>query len=314
MALASYSRGQESEADTLGIRYLSRAGYEPNAMAGFLSQMEADARLQAAIAGNPGQADQFNILQTHPRTADRVRDAAAQAGGVLVRDPMTNQAVYYRNLEGVVYGDSAEQGFVRGRKFLHPVMRFAFEVPEGFRLANRPTRVEAHHPNGSLILADAAGKEASRQYEVGQYLTRVWAKNATLSSVERIEVNGLQAATGVTEARLQSGPATLRLLAIRLAPDQIIRFLFVTPKNLTNSMALGLRETTYSFRRLSASEAAALKPYRIRIHEVRAGETLAGLAARLPFEDYREERFRVLNGIPRGQGVRPGDLVKLISE
>ncbi len=314
LALASYSRGQESEADTLGIRYMSRAGYDPDAMAGFLSQLEADARLQAAIAGNPGQADQFNILQTHPRTADRVRDAAAQADGVLVRDAMTNQAAYYRNIDGVIYGDSPEQGFVRGRKFLHPVMRFSFEVPEGFRLINRPTRVEARHPNGSIILADAAGKDVSRQYEVGRYLTGVWAKGAQLSNVERIEINGMDAATGVTVGRLQSGPATVRLLAIRFSPDQIIRFLFVTPESLTNSMALGLRETTYSFRRLSASEAAALKPYRIRVHEVRTGETVASLAARLPFEDFKEERFRVLNGIPRGQGVTPGQMIKLVSE
>ena len=38
--LKSYSRTQEHEADDLGIRYLSRAGYDPNAMAHFLQSLE----------------------------------------------------------------------------------------------------------------------------------------------------------------------------------------------------------------------------------------------------------------------------------
>ena len=314
LALASYSRSQESEADTLGIRYLARAGYDPDAMASFLSQLEAHGRLEAEMAGRPGEADAFDILQTHPRTADRVRDAARQAGVTRVADPMIGREVYLRNLDGVIYGDSPAQGFVRGQRFLHPDLRFAFEVPEGFRLANRPTNVMARHTNGAMILFDVAAREQARRNEVGDYLQRVWGRNARLSDFERIEINGMPAATAVTQARLKSGPATLRLVAIRFSRDQIFRFLFVTPNRLVAQMNRPLRETTYSFRRLSEGEAAALKPYRIAIHRVEPGDSVYSLAQRLPFPEYRVERFRVLNGLGPNEGLRAGDLVKLVVE
>jgi len=46
--LRGYSRDQEFQADTLGIRYLTRAGYDPGAMVSFLAKMGANARFQAA--------------------------------------------------------------------------------------------------------------------------------------------------------------------------------------------------------------------------------------------------------------------------
>ena len=314
LALASYSRNQESEADMLGIRYLARTGYDPDAMSSFLSQLEAHKRLEAAMAGRPGAADQFDFLQTHPRTADRVRDAAAQAGVTAVREPMRNQETYLRKIDGMVYGDSAKQGFVRGQRFAHPVMRFAFEVPDGFNMINLPSKVVAQHRNGSLIQFDAVPPKISRQYDEAVFLQDVWAKGLRLRSMERITINGLPAATGTARVNTRSGPADLRLLAIRFAPDRIFRFLFLTPGQQTAAMNLGLRETTYSFRRLSAAEAAALKPYRIRIHEVRAGDTVSGLARRMPFDGFREERFRLLNGMQPGEALQRGRLVKLVVE
>jgi len=49
--LKSYSRGQENEADSLGMRYLSRAGYDPKAMAAFLANLQEESALQTRISG-----------------------------------------------------------------------------------------------------------------------------------------------------------------------------------------------------------------------------------------------------------------------
>ena len=49
--LRGYSRDQEFQADTLGIRYLTRAGYDPGAMASFLAKMGANARFQVKLRG-----------------------------------------------------------------------------------------------------------------------------------------------------------------------------------------------------------------------------------------------------------------------
>src|SRR6478736_5350492 len=52
---AKYSRKQETEADTLGIRYLKGAGYDPRAMATLLQSLAALTRLDGLIYGDDPQ-------------------------------------------------------------------------------------------------------------------------------------------------------------------------------------------------------------------------------------------------------------------
>ena len=71
---------------------------------------------------------------------------------------------------------------------------------------------------------------------------------------------------------------------------------------------------TYSFRALSATDAAKLKPLRIRAVTVQPGDTVQTLAARMPYPDFRVERFRAINGLEPRETLTTGTRVKLISE
>lgn len=310
--IQSYSREQEFEADTLGIRYLARAGYDTRASSAFLNSLLQNSRLQAEMAGRSGAADEFDIMQSHPRTAERVEQARNRAGVSTPEDPMLERDLYLSKIDGMLYGDSPEEGFIRGRRFSHPELRITFTVPEGFHLQNSTEKVVASSPNGAGIIFDGARQQGSGS--MGDYLTREWASGVSLQQVETLDINGMEAATGVTRANTNQGPRDLRLVAIRHDGNQLYRFMFVTPPQSTNQLSQRLRETTYSFERLSRSEANALRPYRLQIHEVQAGETVADIAQRLPFDSYREARFRVLNRLgPNGQ-LQAGDQVKIVSE
>jgi predicted Zn-dependent protease len=148
--LASYSREQEFEADKLGVRYMSVVGYNPEEAADMLAKLGEGARLEMRIAGrSPDEADQFSIMQTHPRTADRVREAlaAARAQGLVVNaNPRENVEEYYAAIDGMAVGGDAEAGFVKGRTFTHPKLRFRFEAPEKYRLADSQDAVRATGP------------------------------------------------------------------------------------------------------------------------------------------------------------------------
>jgi predicted Zn-dependent protease len=310
VALRSFSRDQEYEADVLGVRYLTRAGFDTKAMAGFLAKLEADSRLEATMAGDPGRADEFNIMQTHPRTADRIQRAIAEAGATSVKDPIVGRDVYLGKIDGMLYGDNPDQGLIRGRQFLHPKLRFAFTVPDGFRLFNSSQRVIARGPDGAGIVFDQA-REAGNG-SMTDYMTKVWAKGVALQGVEAITINGMAAATGRVSVQGRGGPRDLRLVAIRTDDKAVYRMLFVTPPKLTDALSRPLRETTYSFRKLSAAEAAAAKPWRIARHTVRTGETAASLAARMPFADFHLQRFLVLNGLSESSPLPAGRAVKLV--
>jgi predicted Zn-dependent protease len=311
--LQSFSRENEFESDDLGVRYLARVGYDPGAMAAFLRKLRAHSRLSARLRGeSPDKVDQFNYLATHPAPVERVNRAEANARATNVRAPMTAQDIYFGKIDGMLYGDDPEQGFVRGRVFLHQKLRFRFEVPKGFRLFNSPKSVVAFGPKGSRIVFNRAAKPSDGPMTA--YLTDVWARGASLGGVERITINGLEAATGTTRLRTDKGVFDVRLLAIRVDRRAIYRFLFLTPGDLTRTLARDFRRTTYSFRQLDEPEAMSLRPRRIDIIRVAPGDTVASLARRMPFEDFTLERFRVLNGLAADERLVSGRRIKIVVE
>ena len=51
---------------------------------------------------------------------------------------------------------------------------------------------------------------------------------------------------------------------------------------------------------------------RMTLYKVRSGDTVSRLASRTPFDNFREERFRVLNGLGPREGLKAGQTVKLV--
>ena len=313
-ALRSYSREHELESDSLAFRYMARAGYDTGAMVEFLSKMRDDTRLEAKRLGkSPDKADEFNYLATHPAPIERVRRARAQAAQYRVAKPIVGRDTFLRKIRGMIYGDDPEQGFVRGRDFIHPKLGFRFKVPEGFQLFNSDKAVIAKGPGDATIIFDSARKPSDGP--VRYYLTDVWLPKARLRKVETLRVNGLEAATAVTEARTRSGARAVRLLAIRKNLHTIYRFVFLTQRRDADRWSTPFRRTSHSFRFLSKSEAASFKPLRIRTVRVRRGDTAQSLARRMVNDDkFALDRFRVINGLRGNKRLRAGQLVKIVSE
>jgi predicted Zn-dependent protease len=314
--LAGFSRDQEFEADTLGVRYLARGGYTPNAMSTFLAKLEAESALAAELAGKPGSPNDLNIMATHPRTQDRVREAiaAAREQGAVATDARLGREDFLAMIDGMEYGGDRKSGFIRNRTFIHPSLRLQFEVPPGFQLVNSDRNVVARGQNGATIVFDRESKPQVAGVAMTNYLTAVWARNARLQNVERLTINELEAATGVTRLQSNSGPRDVRLIAIRFDASTIYRFMFVSQPSDTASLSEPLRRTSYSFRKLSEAEAARANPLKIRVVTVGASDTIASLSRRMAFDTAQEKRFRVLNGLQGDEALRAGDRVKIIAD
>ena len=67
----NYTRQHESEADSIGIRTMAEAGYDPEGMASFFSKLEQQARLY--------NSQMPDILRTHPVNTARIAEARARA-------------------------------------------------------------------------------------------------------------------------------------------------------------------------------------------------------------------------------------------
>jgi len=304
--VALYSRLQELEADELGIGFGAGAGYLPAASTSFLKSMARDQEQRSArITGNRTTND-GDYMSAHPPTPERLRKAQK----IVANLPATGERrrnEYLSKIDGLVFGDSRENGVVRGREFLQPVLGFAFKVPPRFTIHNRPNAIIALGPNQSIILFDGALVDNSMP--IADYLIRDWAENLSLSGVKQFRVNGLDAASGYATI----ADRDVRLVAIRQDAERVYRFIVMDQQGALAGFNGKYLKFVKSFRQLSLSEARAIQPLRIRIRTVRPGDTAESLSAGMPFSNRKAERFRVLNGLERGEQPRVGQRVKLVT-
>jgi predicted Zn-dependent protease len=72
LAVLSYSRDQEFEADTLGVRYLARTGHDPEAMATFLRRLLGHSRYEAELSSGRSSRPAGAGLPTPSSTATSI--------------------------------------------------------------------------------------------------------------------------------------------------------------------------------------------------------------------------------------------------
>ena len=306
--VASYSREQELEADQFGVETLRRAGYDPFAMATFLETLRRDSQYAGLRSGNRGGGG-FDFFASHPATEERVQRAAdlaraIPAGGARPRDP------YLAAVDGMVYGDSPENGYVRDRTFAHPQLGIAFTVPQGYSLLNGAEQVIAKGPNGAAMAFD--GGSAAGVSDPASFLTGVWGKGANLSNLQRITIGGMPAATATTRGEAEGGSADIRLVAIRMPDGKMYRFTFLAPAGNLARFDADFQATANSFHQLTAQDAARYRPRRVQVATVQPGDSVAGFVRRMPQEPYAEELFRIINDLPPGTPLQPGQQVKVI--
>ena len=310
LALASFSRAQEFEADAIGIGIASRAGYDPYGAVRFLTSMEHNSELKPHQNGNASidpRAPDF--LSSHPATPERVTNALANARqfGAPSTYAGRDRSAYLTGIDGIVFGEDPSEGFVRGRRFLHPRLGFTFTGPEGFTLDNTAQAVlGVKHGGGQALRLDVVRVPAEQT--LGAYLTSGWIENIDAATVEDITINGFPSAT----AAAKGDQWDFRLYAIRFGSD-VYRFIFAA-KHRTPEIDRVFRESVGTFRRMSLAEIEDAKPLRLQVVTVRPGDTVEKLAGRMAVADRQLERFRVLNGLEAGARLKLGSEVKIVVE
>lgn len=307
--LSGYSRGQETQSDELGVRYMSRAGYDPYAHADALDAIGIYADAEARISGASNQG--FDFFSTHPKTPKRVERAQQQASatGIAKGARPRHAGRYLGVVDGMVYGDDPAVGQVKGRTYVRTDPGFTFDVPQGFSLYGGTQTVVAKGSGNILIAFE--GQDVSPRTSTQDYLTRVWAKSATLSDLQRRDIAGMEAVTGFTRVSDQKGSADLYLAVIRFGRDRVYRFQLQAP-GANSSASSAFEQTIRSFRKLSAQEIRATRPMRLRVVTVKSGDSVARVAKRMAVPKNKVERFLAINSLRPGAKLRPGARVKIV--
>jgi predicted Zn-dependent protease len=316
--VTAYSRKQEFKADELGIRYISKAGYDAYAAADMLAALGAQTALDARLLGK-GAEQVPSMTSTHPLTQDRVTKATAlaqQAGAQPLALPR-NRDAFLAAIDGMVVEDTVDQGFIHGSKFTHAKLMFTFTVPQGYALDNGDAAVTAQGPQGSGVQFSGGALAAGES--LSNYVARVWQAVAgktgqQIGTPQVTSINGMETAIASTRVQQQNGmQLDVSIVAYRFADASAYHFLIITPAQLTAQVDGGLRTMINSFRKISAGEAAQLKERRIEIVTVQPGDTMERLASRMAYSDAALDRFMIINSLRQGDQLKPGMKVKLIT-
>ena len=306
----SFSRDQEYQADVLGIRYITSAGYDPLASSSMLAALGRSTALEARIQGKRNRSTP-EWAQTHPLNENRTRQAAATAqqtrrAGVGLR----NRDAFLAQLDGVIVDDDPEQGIIDGRSFTHPDLRLQFSVPTGYQMQNSARAVTIAGSAGQAQFSTARfdGNFGTYINQVLYQLTEGKTRIA-LGPMQRTTINGLPAAYVTGRANTSSGAVDVSVMAYQFGPSTAYHFIMLTRAG-QGTAPFG--QMLNSLRRISATEAAAIRPRVIDVVTVQRGDTIASLAHRMAYRDYRAERFLSLNGLSGTSPLIPGQKVKLV--
>lgn len=305
LRLAAFSRNQELQADVIGVRMLGEAGYDPYAAARFLDAMGAYSRFNAINNdSDPG----LDFLSSHPTTPQRVELARRHARAFGMDGQVGDKGTDYflNGIDGMLYGDSPQEGYVRGQTFLHGNLAIRFEVPPSFRIDNKADAVMATGPKDIAVRFDLVDDKAG---SLTDYIASGWVTGLRPETIRSGFVNGMSAAT----ARASADKWDFDVAVVRNG-RKIYRFLTAVPVGNEADLVATATKLRATFRRMSPGESAALKPLRIRVVAVKAGETVQTLSARMLGTDRKAELFRLLNGLSIGATLTSGQRVKIVAE
>ncbi|OGX82048.1 M48 family metalloprotease [Hymenobacter coccineus] len=306
--MLKYSRGDENEADGLGVKYSTKIGYDASYMADFFQTLQRTEEKSGASTPD--------FLSTHPNSADRytrVKALATQAKQSAGRSTfLVNRDQYLRAIEGLPFGEDPRQGFVENSVFYHPDLKFRFPVPSGWKTQNSPEQFQMAEPNGKALLAflgagtgtlDAASQALVKQLG----LTGAQAQNTTLNGFPAAVVEGDQAATQegagahVRAYLLQDGKSVYAFIGLAAAAS------FATYAPQFDAVAKG-------YGRLTEASKLNRQPEKIHIKTATGTTTLAAALAANGIASGRYEELAILNGMKTTDRLTKGMLYKVVGK
>lgn len=304
LQLRRYSRDQELEADRVGVGYITRAGYRGDAMITLIEKLRRESNLEDQLMGQAENSRDPGALSTHPAADDRL--IALRGMGGVDRRGESGREGYLAAIDGMSVDYPPEEGFVRGPSFEHPAMRIAFSALSDFRLYNDNEGVLGIGRDGSLLyFSCVAGNVAGKLDD--------WMRNSlqpTPTDIQATVIGGAEAAIGARPRGSDTGLNQVRYVIIR-RPDGLCYFNLLSNGPDRDRRIAAMVEATRSFHDLTPAQAAALRPYRLRVVP-RSGASAAVMAARMPYPDLKLERLLTLNGVDDAAGFARREQVKIV--
>jgi len=303
LALASYSRKQEDEADRLGQQYAAAEGWDPAAISDTMDALSREQEL--AGGGDPAKGSFFD---THPTSPDRARKGRDFAATLSVAPPnpiARGRNAFLARLDGLVLGESADAGVFFKDRFVHPDLRFAIRFPRGWAHQNSPLAVVSQPPDQSALMAlQLAGEGDDPNAPADQIANKV-----ALSKRTETRINGYPAVTATMS--VSEGGQDIYVALAWIAKDGLVYQILgaTSPKSWSQHQAT-FEAVVKSFGATTADELSAVRENRLRLVNAKAGQSVAQVAQN-PTNQWSVAQTAAANAMEASAKLSGGEAIKI---
>jgi predicted Zn-dependent protease len=275
-----YSRGDEEQADELGVKYATKLGYDASNSSRFFETLEL-MQQQAGISLPEWQS-------THPDPGNRkvtVVSLAAkyrqQFGTSQEQLKGLDSSYYLPMVNNIVFGENPRHGFVSGSTYYNPDLRFQMPVPSGWAVANFATQVQmapnTESPNAGIVLA-LGGSGVTPVNAANQFVSQ---NNASVVENGATTVNGYQAYRLVSTINVDDGnggTAVLEALSYFISKDgQLYVIHGYTTQGNFSSYRNTFESVAQGFMNVTNSEVLNVQPFRLQVFQAPRTDQLQNL-------------------------------------
>jgi predicted Zn-dependent protease len=308
MLSLKYGRDDERQSDELGVEYMSLGGYDPRELSGFFvvfEQMRADSEQSVP-----------DWLSSHPAPPDRITATRQEADIIVRAQPdkrwTINRETFLRRIDGVVFGENPREGFRSDGWFVHPDLRFRFQIPTGWRVQNSKQAVVASpaSQDAAIQLTLAEAPEGTSPGEYARDLAE--GSGVELLEGENTRINGNRAFIGTYQVQDSQGNRLTALAAFVDFEGRLYQILGLAPSQAFSKYDRTFEDSLTSFSRLRDRNLLNVQPDRLRIRTAGRGQTLSRIARDVNNPRMNAEALSRLNRIGADETLRAGTLVKVI--
>ena len=305
MLFLSFSRDNERQADALGVEYSTKAGYDANHMANFFNTLE---RL------NPS-SDRSGLpawFSTHPNPQDRIiavkNNTKSWQAKTQGKQFQVNRASYLNKINGMIYGEDPRQGYVEGKTFYHPQLRFQFAIPAGWQLNNTPSQVQIFNEKQDAVILFSLSQEASPAAAANNFTA---SSGTTVKKSEATRVNGLAAHRIISDITHEGAVYSFSSYFIQ-KDGKIFTFHGYTTQSQFNTYLPSFNQTMTRFKKLTNQSKINVKPARLVIKKTTSRTTLRKALQRFGVAQDKLEETAILNGLKLEDTLNANTLVKVV--
>ena len=268
----SYSRGDETQSDELGLRYISRLEYDPEAMIGVF-EMLADVG-----GGGEGRIPEWQLTHPYPENREaNIRQEIAETG--IATGGRVGRDTYLDRIDGLAYGEDPRQGFFRDTRFLHPDLAFELTFPAGWNTVNQRTLVAAVAPGETaVVVLEVVPEAGAPETELREFLSQ---EGITGGPIREEAAVGVELARATFDATTTDAALSGEVAFARRG-DVVYRILGYANRPDWRNHAAAVASTISSFRRLDDPAALAVQPWRIDIVTLPSAMSLTTYLQRSP--------------------------------